>query len=90
MRSQKDFPQEFYEDYLKKINVDLLKIFRIFLEEKILIKNLHKIFSSKNLSFDKSAKINRRMRSLVDLDKRSSRYLILREILTKDLGLRNF
>ena len=48
-RSQKDFPKKLYEDLLKKINVDLLKIFRRFLEEKILIKKLHKIFSSKNL-----------------------------------------
>ena len=48
-RSQKDFHNKLYEDLLNKINVDLLKIFWRFLEEKILIKNLHQIFSSKNL-----------------------------------------
>ena len=45
-RSQKDFPKKFYEDLLKKLYVNLLNIFRRFLEEKILIKNLHQILSS--------------------------------------------
>ena len=30
------FPKKLYEDLIKKINVDLLKMFRKFLEEKIL------------------------------------------------------
>ena len=46
-RSQKDFPKKLYEDLLKKLNVDLLKIFRRFLEEKILVKNFIKSFLSK-------------------------------------------
>ena len=47
-RSQKDFTKKLYEDILEKMNVDLLNIFRRFLEEKIFDQNLHKI-SSKNL-----------------------------------------
>ena len=67
------------EDLPKKINVDILKIFRI----KSFDKNLYKIFSSKNLQkvFRRnSAKICRRMRSREDLHKRSSWDLILRKI----------
>ena len=69
-RSQKDFKNKLFEDILKKINVDFLKIFR----RKSF--DLHKIFSSKNLQ----AKIFRRLRSREDHHKRSSRDLIILKI----------
>ena len=81
-RSQKDFGNKLLEDLPKKINVDILKIFR----RKCFYENLHKIFSSKNLQkvFRRnSAKIFRRMRSCEDLHKRSSWDLILRKISKK-------
>ena len=60
------------EDLFKKIDVDLVKIFR----RKILYENLQKIFfPSKNLQtvFQRnSAKIFQRMRSCEDLHKGSS------------------
>ena len=69
-RSPKDFRKKLLEDLPKKINVDILKIFK----RKSLYENLNKIFSSKYLQkvFRRnSAKIFQRMRSREDLHQRT-------------------
>ena len=71
LRSLKEFMKKLYEDLLKKINVNLLKIFI----RKSSDSNLFTIFSSKNLrsAFRRnSAKIIRRIRSREDLREISS------------------
>ena len=87
-RSPKDLNRRSFKDlkkilgknclkiFVKKINVDLSKIFA----RKSFNQNFHKIFSSKN--FHKvfrrnSTKFSRRMRSREDLHKRSTCDLIL-------------